>query len=300
MKITFKSQAAKFLTDAATRKRNPLRPASVRTYTAIINQLTPLIGNVSLQDIGNKVVGKVVTELSEQGYSARAIALSVTLMKMVRKSAITPNGDLLFPYEWSSRVVDAPSVTSSDRTVTREAVQEALQQANDHDKALYAVLAGTGLRIAEARGIQLIENNQVNTIWLPNESKIVVRQQMTRTGLGPTKTEAGAREVDLAPELNNFLISFVDTFNGFMFPGKDSGYAGRLKKNGILGGFHAFRRFRITHLNRMSTPTGLEYFWTGHAAGDVHGRYVRFGSEIETRKTEAARVGLGFELPETV
>lgn len=297
MKITFKQQAEKFLVEGAARKRNPLRPASIRTYRTIINALIPMIGKTLLQDVGNKAVSEVVQKLSEQGYSARSIALNITVIKKIRKSAITPNGDLMFPYEWSAEVIDAPAAVLNDCTVTREAIQEALGRAKDQDKALYAVLAGTGLRIAEARAIQVIEDDGVSTVWIPSESKIIVRRQMTRTGFGPTKTAAGQREVDLAPELNNFLIKYAVTVNNFMFPGKENGYAKRLKKNGIATGFHAFRRFRITHLNKMSTPTGLEYFWTGHASGDVHGRYIKFGNEIETRRTEAARVGLGFELP---
>ena len=103
--------------------------------------------------------------------------------------------------------------------------------------------------------------------------------------------------MDLAPELNDFLIKYAGMHNGLLFPGNDGKYRVRLKENGIKSGFHSFRRFRITHLNKMSTPSGLEYFWTGHAASDVHGKYVMFGSEIETRRKEAVRVGLGFELP---
>jgi integrase len=305
VKITFEQQAERFLKEGETRKRNPLRPASVRTYRSQINNLVPLIGNLALSSIGNAVIKDIVTKLSEQGYSARTIALNIVLIKKIRKSAVNENGDQLFPGTWNADVIDAPEVEpmTDSATVSQEAIQEAISRANDHDKVLYSLLAGTGLRIAEAKAIQLLPaDDGVSSVWLPNEAKIIVRQQMTRTGLAPTKTRAGVREVDLAPELNDFLkIKFpVDTFNGILFSGKDSSYRNRLKANGISAGFHALRRFRVTHLNKMSTPSGLEYFWIGHAAKDVHGKYVMFGSEIETRKAEAARVGLGFKLPEVV
>ena len=301
MKITFKQQAEKFLAEGATRKRNPLRPGSVRTYKSQIDKhLIPMIGDLPLQTIGNKVVSEVVQKMSEAGLSARTIALNVVILKKIRKSAVDSEGDQLYPATWNTEMIDAPEPTSEGATISQEGVQDSISRANAHDKALYALLAGTGLRVAEARAIQVIEDDGVSTVWVPSESKIIVRQQMTRIGLGPTKTKAGVREVDLAPELNEYLSKNVDTYNGFMFPGKDSSYRKRLKKNGVTAGFHAFRRFRITHLNRMSTPTGLEYFWTGHAAEDVHSRYICFGAEIETRKTEAARIGLGFKLPEAL
>jgi integrase len=299
-KVTFEQQAERFLAEGASRKRSPLRPASVRTYRAVIDNLVTLIGKTPLQDVGNKVVSDVVTKLSEQGYSAASIALNVVIIKKIRKSAVNEEGDQLYPATWNADMIDAPEAepVTEASTINQEALQESISRAETQDKVLYALLAGTGLRIAEAQAVQVIADDGVSTVWIPSESKIIVRQQMTRNGLAPTKTKAGVREVDLAPELNEFLVKIAGTVKGFMFPGNYNGYLSRLEKNGITAGFHAFRRFRITHLNRMSTPSGLEYFWTGHAAGDVHGRYIRFGSEIEARKSEAARVGLGFKLPE--
>jgi integrase len=299
MKVTFEQQAERFLKEGANRKRNPLRPASVRTYQTAINILAPIIGKMPLQDIGNKVLNETVTKLSEQGYSPRSIALNVMLIKKVKKSAADEDGNQLFPTTWSADIIDAPEPVSEGAMIALETLETALQKANVHDKALYALLAGTGLRIAEALAIQVIEDDGVSTVWIPSESKIVVRQQRTRTGLGPTKTKAGQREVDLSPELNEFLAKSAPEVVGFLFPGKESGYRDRLEKNRVTG-FHSFRRFRITHLNKMSTPTGLEHYWSGHSAGDVHSKYIRFGSEIETRKSEASRVGLGFALPEVL
>jgi hypothetical protein len=40
----------------------------------------------------------------------------------------------------------------------------------------------------------------------------------------------------------------------------------------------------------------LMKFWTGHAAADISERYIKMGSEIEVRKAQAERVGLGFQL----
>jgi hypothetical protein len=37
-------------------------------------------------------------------------------------------------------------------------------------------------------------------------------------------------------------------------------------------------------------------FWNGHAAGDITERYTKVGSEIQARKEQAAKAGLGFKL----
>lgn len=305
MKITFAQQADKFLREGANRKRNPLRGASLRTYKSQIDtHLIPEIGKLPLQDVGNKVVNELVAKMSEQKLSARTIALNITIIKKIRKSAVDEDGNQLFPITWNADVIDAPvqdELPTEDTTIGQGAIQGAISRAKDTDKVLYALLAGTGLRIAEALAIKHAPDDGVSTVWIPSESKIIVRQQMTRQGLATTKTKAGQREVDLAPELNAYLNSVTFSVIGtgqHMFLGSQGGYRERLSSNGVTVGFHAFRRFRITHLNKMSTPTGLEYFWTGHAAGDVHGRYIKFGNEIETRKAEAARVGLGFKLEE--
>lgn len=82
-----------------------------------------------------------------------------------------------------------------------------------------------------------------------------------------------------------------------MFTSSESFYYKELVGAGIVGGFHTLRRFRSMHLDKMSCPRGLSRYWIGHAAGDVHEGYEQFGKEIETRKSEAKRIGLGFELP---
>ena len=306
MKIAFESQARKFLADGASRKRNPLRPATLRTYKSQIEaNLIPIIGKMGLQTIGNKVLSDVVTKLSGRGLSPRTITLNVTIIKKIRKSAITENGDQMFPYEWNTEVIDAPSVQDDKKaTVSAQAVQDAISKAEPPQKALYALLAGTGLRIAEARAIKLIPDDGVSTVWLPKESKIIIRQQMTRTGLAATKTSAGVREVDLAPELNEFLGAPVADKLGLskdflLFSDCENCYRTHLEKDGIAGGFHAFRRFRVTHLKLQGVPDAIIKFWIGHAAGNITEVYTQVGGEIQSRKDWAAKAGLGFKLPDT-
>lgn len=310
-KLTFAMQAVKFLESGATRKRNPLRPASLRTYRAQIEtHLLPLIGKMALELVGNKVVNELVSELTHQGLSARTIGLNVTIIKKIRKSAVSDNGDQLFPYEWNADVIDAPVADGSKQpTLNAQQVQDAITKAAPHERALYALLAGTGLRIAEALALKLDPDDGVSTIWIPSESKVIVRQQMTRSGLATTKTKAGQREVDLAPELNDFLIALLkDQFleqgetckDVLVFNDCEGCYRVALQNDGIEGGFHCFRRFRVTHIRMNGVPDPLVKYWIGHAASNTTEHYTQVEEGIESRKMHAAKVGLGFKLPEAV
>ena len=62
-------------------------------------------------------------------------------------------------------------------------------------------------------------------------------------------------------------------------------------------GFHAFRRFRVTHLRKNRVPEDLIQFWIGHAEKSVTDGYSKVKEDVEFRKEVAERIGLGFELP---
>ena len=72
------------------------------------------------------------------------------------------------------------------------------------------------------------------------------------------KTEAGIREVDIHPELNSFLRR-RPLESGLLFQnnGKPLVYSSvlrRMHKLGVPEAFHAFRRFRVTHLEGQNVP----------------------------------------------
>ena len=304
MKITFKQQAEKFLIEGATRKRHPLSAATLRAYRSDINaNLNPLIGDKTLQAIDGKVVKSVIAELAAQGLRPRTIQRIFNVLKGVRESVVSDNGEIVFKCDWSADFLDLPAIDDAKQpTVSAQAVQDAISKADMTRKALYTILASTGLRIAEALALKVGTDDGVSTIWIPSESKIIVRQQKTRVGLAVTKTKAGVREIDLDPKVNEFLSQvFAGSPVGYeLFSGSPDYLREVLATHGIEGGFHAFRRFRITHLKLQGVPDALIKFWVGHEAGDITEVYTQVGGEIQSRKEWAAKAGLGFQLPEIV
>jgi hypothetical protein len=64
--------------------------------------------------------------------------------------------------------------------------------------------------------------------------------------------------------------------------------------------FHIFRRFRESILQMSEVRTLLIDYWMGHADGEMAGRYGKqLLDNVRWRQECAAKVGLGFTLPES-
>jgi integrase len=115
--------------------------------------------------------------------------------------------------------------------------------------------------------------------------------------LDTPKTDAGTREVDLAPQLAEMLRAHIGgRTSGFIFSTRKGGPViqrnvlralhGNLKRMGKPKlGFHAFRRFRVTHLRKNMVPEDLIKFWVGHAPQTVTDGYCKLKNDIQFRGT---------------
>ena len=65
-------------------------------------------------------------------------------------------------------------------------------------------------------------------------------------------------------------------------------------------GFHAFRRFRVTHLRKKRVPEDLIRFWVGHGDKTVTDGYSQLKQDTEYRKAVVQQAGIGFEIPPVV
>lgn len=115
--------------------------------------------------------------------------------------------------------------------------------------------------------------------------------------------------MDLDPRLNDLIAHYVAAKKvqpgAFLFQSRSgrSMYlvtaAARLAKHGERAkGFHAFRRFRVTHLRECGVPEDIVRFWSGHSGKDITDRYSKLAENTELRKQWAIRAETGFDLPE--
>lgn len=170
---------------------------------------------------------------------------------------------------------------------------------------MYALLAGTGLRIGEALAIKLDEYSEEHTTISSGCRTIHVRKSIWNGKEQKPKTENAIRSVDVPKTLATHLKSFAgDRSSGFLFQ-TDTGLP--LGQSNILRdslhdlgveGFHCFRRFRTSHLRKNRVPWDLEKFWIGHANRDVTDKYSeQLKDDVEYRRKWAEKVGLGFVVP---
>ena len=144
-----------------------------------------------------------------------------------------------------------------------------------------------------------------------NFRTLYIRQKVRRTKLAFfLKTDTGRRDVDLCPSLAALHKAYVgDRTSGFLFQNRKRNFLSQTnllrralhaaleKLEQSKGGFHAFRRFRLTWLRKNRVHADLERFWMGHENETVGDGYSKMKEDVAFRLEQAETVGLGFALP---
>jgi integrase len=246
---------------------------------------------------------ELVAKMHAKGLSAKSIISYSGLVKLIVASAKSEEGEPLFPRKWDSEFIDLPIVRNQHQPkFTTDTMSAIVQNATGQYRVLYAVLAGSGLRIGEALGLEVQHVSK-------DGHALHVRQSVWEGKIQRPKTPSAIRDVDLCPALAaivNTLIAGRET--GFLFQnalGKPLAQSNVLRRDlhPILtelevskAGFHSFRRFRATHLSKSRVPESLAKFWMGHAETSQTEQYVKLFDELDYRQEVAKNIGLGFEL----
>jgi hypothetical protein len=305
---TFGAQSAAWLEGLAQRKRRPVAQSTLDTFSSRVRRLLPIVGtDTKLVDIHNGFLKNLGDQLVQQKLAAKTIMELIGVVKEIVGSAVSNDGEKLFPRDWNYEFIDLPQITmQSQPCATKEDVERAIKNATSHQEQLfYAVLAGAGLRVAEALSLHTAGTGD-QTSWDESTATITVRSSIYNGAeQHRVKTQAALREVDIDPRLNVAIAKFVAEQNiqpgSFLFQSR-SGRAmhlrtatARLKKHGILG-FHSFRRFWTTRRREIGVPEDITRFWLGHAGEGITDRYSKLAENVELRKEWALRAGLGFSL----
>jgi len=305
---TFREQSEQFINRAMARKRRPLKLATLSTWQSCLDKwLIPNLGEMPLANVNNAAMKSLVAKMDGAGLSAKSILNYTGLVKLVVASAVDENGEQLFPRQWNHDFIDMPTVQNQRQpTFKVETMGSIVSSGKGQEGVLYALLAGTGLRIGEALGLELGKHISDDCRALS------VRQSVWEGDVQAPKTPNAIREVDLCSALAAMLKAFIgDRKDGFLFRnrrGKPLSQTNLLRRSlhpilqelGVeKAGFHAFRRFRITWLRKLRAPEDLIRFWLGQANTSVTDRYSKLFEDVNFRKEVAESVGLGFDLSQT-
>jgi integrase len=227
--------------------------------------------------------------------SAKTIQSYMGIVKSVVASVIDEEtGEPVFNRKWNASVLDTPVIENQKTPCfTPEEITD-LTCLPGWEGILYTILAATGLRIGEALALE--------TKHVINGGRTLrIEQAVNRFGkIAPTKTKAGVREVDLHPDVTDTLLRYVRGKKGLLFPSKENTpqlsntiFKRKLMKH-TEKGFHAFRRFRVTHLREQLCQHDIEIYWLGHKPSSMSELYSKLARMLPARLKEVERVGLGY------
>lgn len=303
--VCFEDAAKAWLKQATTRSRKRMKETTVPTIqSALDNYVYPVIGTLPLSEVHNGSCKAIVDNMKEKGLSSATQNSYLNIVKSVVKSIIDPvTGEPVFNRKWSAEFMDLPQVEHTKTpclTTTQVETILARTRKGGWEHRLFLVLASTGLRVSEALGLE----------WkhLINDGRtLVVEQQVSRFGeiVKNLKTKSGKREVDLHPDVTKVLLADrPGSGEGLIFATKNGTpfLPGNVEKRRLreywAGGFHAFRRYRNTHLRSVGCLEDLRMFWLGHKATSMGEVYSKLSRDVAKRLAEAEKVGLGFEVKE--
>src|SRR6266436_3984520 len=243
--------------------------------------------------------------------SARTVNKYVEYIKQVVGSLKDgETGEPIHKRTWDSSVMDLPMANQKEQrrpSLKAKAITQLVEESKGEEQALYVLLAATGMRISEALGLE--------TKHITNHGRTIgVRQQVERDTpriITCLKTNAAYRDVDLHPDVAEFLQRYIGDKRGLLFATRngtphlhnnieDRWLTERLRAIGLDEpgmGWHAFRRFRKTWLRGKRCQEDINNFWMGHKPKTMSEIYSYLFAEIDMRLAEAEAVGFGFDLP---
>ena len=308
---TFKQQAERWLQTAQTRKRKPIKPRTADAWAGYLKYINLQIGEMPLSEVNNLAGKEFVARMAAEKkngtprFAPKSITNYLQLIQMVVGSALNDKGEAIYPVKWNHNFMDVPEIGEQNSPAfTAEEVSTIISKAEGYLRTLYILLAGTGLRIEEAVGLQVEDLRG---------AVLHVRHSHWNGKLYTPKTDAGIREVDIHSSLASLLREHIGTrTTGFVF---QSSRGTPLARSNVLrrslhkilqlmgrrkSGFHGFRRYRINHLRNERVTEVLLRIWVGHATHGITDRYTvdALKRDVKLRRETVEQVGLGFHKPD--
>ena len=206
--------------------------------------------------------------------------------------------------------MDLPIVEHAEQkrpSLKASTISELINKSSGQEQALYVLLAATGMRISEALAVE-------GRHFSNHGRSITVEQQVEKDAtyiVKHLKTAAARRQVDLHPDIAEYLQNYSAGKTGLLFHtanGTPHLYGNledrwltprlvKLKLDEERMGWHAFKRFRKTWLRGQRCLEDINNFWMAHKPHTMSEVYSHLHEELDMRLDEAARVGYGFVLP---
>jgi integrase len=194
----------------ATRRRKPAKPATIARWRySLDNWLLSNLAEKPLVDVTYGTLRDLIGKLTDAGLAPASIIGHVQVVKLVVASAVDDDGEQLYPRKWNHDFIGLPIVRKEEQhrpTVTATEVEEILASAKRRYAVLFALLAGSGLRIGEALALK--------TSGLSPDCRVLrVQRSIWHRREQAPKTPNAIREVDVAEPLAPLLREHVSSLS---------------------------------------------------------------------------------------
>ena len=289
------------------------KPGPVRTMESQLEKhILPWFGEMPLQEVDDNAVQEFITHLKRTMFERRNKKGDVIKRyRLSRKTILNIVGVvklILGKKVWGLWELDlGKRVKPVQRYFTDEQITKIIEAAEGQYRTLFALLAGTGMRIGEAAGLYVTDVDLQNGV-------VSVRREVWNGIEQTPKSEAGIREIDIASDLTQLLRHYIGTRKaGRLFKASNGS---PISANNVLKRvlrpivaslglptegrlLHAFRHSRVTALRKKGTPEHLQLQWIGHSSLAVTDGYNHTDQELEYRRQMADMVGLNFTIVES-
>jgi len=263
-------------------------------------------GDLQLQDVDETAVQEFITDLKRRTFERRNKKGDLLKKyRLSRKTILNIIGVIklvLGKKVWGLWELDyGKRVKPVQPYFIDEQITKIIEAA---ERVLFALLAGTGMRIGEAAGLYVTD--------VDLEHGVVSVSREIWNGIEQTpKSDAGMRDIDIASDLVQLLREFIgDRKAGRLFTacnGSPISANNGLKRvlHPIVASLglpqtgrllHAFRHSRVPALRKKGTPEHLQLQWIGHSSLAVTDGYNYTAQELEYRRQMADMVGLNFTI----
>jgi integrase len=155
---TFREQAKRWIASLATRRRRPVKPATIFGWQHALDKwILPTIGDMPLAEVSNAALKLLIETMATGGLAAKTIVSYSLVPKLVVASVVTADGEQVYPRKWNHDFVGLPIIDPSKQhrpTVNGEKVCELASHSSSRFAVLFSLMAGTGLRIGEALAVR--------------------------------------------------------------------------------------------------------------------------------------------------
>ena len=142
---TFRQQAEWWMESLSTRRRRPLKPATVYGWQHCLDRwILPNLGNKLVSEVGNGALRQFVEILTAAGLAPKTIVNVVTVVKFVVASAVDEEGDQIHPRVWNYEFMQLPLVVKEKQnrpTITEAEISAMLTTLKGRDAVLVALVA---------------------------------------------------------------------------------------------------------------------------------------------------------------